>query len=351
MTGKPGWDSKRNLSDEARSKRKRLLTATLVTCVAGAFLGGVFHTLFLARGRVAQMQAHSTYDAKKPDEVAKHVQAAGEYLDAITRKQGGVSTYTVASAEALLRDDLWKRLAKKVTVPAGNFIMGTDRPESDIQDRPRHKVYVKAFKIDKYPITNAQYALFVAETGHKAPSSWKQGSIPKGEELRPVTNVFWQDAMDFCTWSDGGTLPTEAQWEKAARGTDARRWPWGNRMTPKLLNTYNNYGRPTSVFTHMKGASPYGAIDMAGNVSEWVKNDFKPYQGSSAPSSMFIPKGDHGAYITSEHYKALRGGSWKSDPFSTTTYHRNYAMAGDSSDFIGFRCAYPVKKTAQKGKE
>lgn len=346
MAEKGKWNAKNGLSEGARQKRRRLLTATLVTCVAGAFLGGVFHTLFLAKGRVQQMRDHSTYNANAPKEVAEHEQAAGEFFDAVTRQHDHVSTYTVAQAEAILRDALWKRLAQTVTVPAGEFIMGTDRPESDIQDRPRHKVNVASFRIDKFPVTNAQYALFVAVTAHKAPSSWKQGAITKGDELRPVTNVYWQDAMDYCTWV-GGTLPTEAQWEKAARGTDGRRWPWGNRMSPKLLNTYNNYGRPTSVFTHMQGASPYGAIDMAGNVSEWVKNDFKPYPGSSAPSSMFIPKGTHGAYKAIEHYKALRGGSWKSDPFSTTTYHRNYTMAGDASDFIGFRCAYPLKKKSR----
>jgi len=348
MAVKAQWDSKK-IDPKSRERRRRLWMATLVTCVAGAFLGGVFHTLFLAKGRVGEMQAHSTYDAKAPSEVAKHVQAAGEFIDAATRGQN-VSIYSVAGAEGLLSDALWKQLGQRVEVPAGPFIMGTDRPESDIQDRPRHTVTTGAYRINKFPVTNAQYALFVAETGHKAPTSWKDGAIPKGFNLHPVTNVDWQDATDYCVWSDkGGALPTEAQWEKAARGTDGRRWPWGDRMSPKMLNTYNNYGRTTSVLKHMDGASPYGAVDMAGNVSEWVKNDFKPYPGSSAPASMFIPKDTEGSYKTLEHYKALRGGSWKSDPFSTATYHRNYAMAGDASDFIGFRCAFPAN--AGKGKK
>jgi iron(II)-dependent oxidoreductase len=112
-------------------------------------------------------------------------------------------------------------------------------------------------------------------------------------------------------------------------------------MSPKLLNTYNTIGSTSSVFAHQTNASPYGAVDMAGNVSEWVINDFTPYPGSSAPTSMFIAKQDK-ELGTVEHYKAIRGGSWKSDPFSTTTYHRNYAMEGDASDFIGFRCVYPA---------
>ena len=327
------------MTPEGRVRRKRLLVATLVTCVAGAFLGGAIHVVFLAAGRVEQMREHSTYDATSTHEVAKHIQAAGEFVDETTR--GKVSTYTVARAESLLRDDLWKRLAQEVRVSAGDFIMGTDRPESDIQDRPRHIAHTAAFAIDKFPVTNAQYALFVAETGHRAPAHWKQGSIPKGFELHPVVMVYWQDAMDYCTWA-GKRLPSEAEWEKAARGTDGRRWPWGGRMNPKLLNTYNNNGRTTSVLAHLKGASPYGAVDMAGNVAEWVADDFKPYPGSHAPPSMFIPK-QSDAYGAPERYKPLRGGSWKSDPFSTSTYHRTYAMAGDAGNFVGFRCAHETK--------
>ncbi len=334
-----------NLTPEGRRHRKRLLTATLVTCVAGTFIVGAIHTVFLASGRVEQMRAHSTYDARIKTEVAKHIQAAGEFVDETTR--GKVSTYTVAGAESLLRDDLWKKLAQEVDVPAGNFIMGTDRPESDIQDQPGHTVHTGAYRIDKFPVTNAQYALFVAETGHRAPAHWKQGAIPKGFELHPVVMVYWQDAADYCTWA-GKRLPGEAEWEKAARGVDGRRWPWGNHMNPKLLNTYNNHGRTTSVLAHPEGASPYGAVDMAGNVAEWVADDFRSYPGSHAPASMFMP-GQSDSYGTPEHYKPLRGGSWKSDPFSTATYHRNYALAGDAGDFVGFRCAHELQGSRQTG--
>ena len=339
MARQAGWSPK-DISENALRRRRRYITSTLITMVAGAFLAGVFHTLFLASGRVAQMRHHAGYDAGNQIEVNKHIQAAGEFVDAATRAKDNVSVYNVAAAEGLLPDTDWKSLAEKVSVPAGSFIMGTSRPEADIQDQPQHAVDVKAFRIDKYPVTNAQYALFIAEVAHKAPSSWPRGAIPQGFKLHPVVNVYWQDAMDYCAWS-GGSLPTEAQWEKAARGTDGRRWPWGNRMSPKLLNTYNNVGTTSPVFAHMDNVSPYGAIDMAGNVSEWVANDFAPYPGSTAPTSMFIAKQDK-EFGTIEHYKAIRGGSWKSDPFSTATYHRNYAMRGDASDFIGFRCVYPA---------
>jgi len=320
----------------ARKRRRHVLLITLTTCIAGAFLGGAIHTIWLAAGRVDQMRHHSTYDATSKAEVAKHLQAAGEFLDDTTRNTG-VATYTVARAESLLRDDLWQQLAEQVAVPAGSFIMGTDRADSDEQDGPKHTAATGAYRIDKFPVTNAQYAMFVAETAHKAPSHWKGGVIPKGFELHPVVMVTWQDASDYCTWA-GKRLPSEEEWEKAARGTDGRRWPWGNRMDPKLLNTYNTRGTTSSVLAHMKGASPYGVIDMAGNVSEWTAGDFKPYKGSQAPTSMFLAD-QSGGYGAAEHYKTLRGGSWKSDPFSTATYHRSYALYGDASNYVGFRCA------------
>jgi formylglycine-generating enzyme required for sulfatase activity len=345
MARQIGWDAQK-ISEGALIRRRRFISTVLITCVAGAFLAGVFHTLFLAKGRVGQMRVHAGYDAMSQSEVTQHIQAAGEFVDAAHRRTDNVSVYNVEAAASLVKDNIWQQLAQKVSVPAGPFLMGSSLPESDTQDKPEHTATVKAFRIDKFPVTNAQYALFIAEVAHMAPSSWPNGAIPVGYKLHPVVNVYWQDAMDYCTWA-GGTLPTEAQWEKAARGTDGRRWPWGNRMSPKMLNTYNSVGSTSSVFAHMNNASPYGAVDMAGNVDEWVENDFVPYPGSSAPTSMFIAKQDK-ELGTVEHYKAIRGGSWKSDPFSTTTYHRNYAMRGDASDFIGFRCVYPAQASAKE---
>ena len=341
---------RKDTSPLARKRRKHLILVTLTACVAGAFLGGAIHTLWLAAGRVDQMRHHATYDANSPNEVSKHVQAAGEFFDATTRNSG-VSIYTIARVESLVKDDVWKRLAGQVSVPSGIFMMGTNRPESDLQDRPRHTSRTNAFSIDKFPVTNAQYAMFTTETAHKVPSYWKNGVIPKGFALHPVVLVTWQDAANYCTWV-GKHLPTEAEWEKAARGTDGRRWPWGNHMNPEMLNTYNTRGTTTSVFAHMDGASPYGAVDMAGNVSEWTADDFKPYKGSQAPTSMFLIDQSASKYGAAEHYKVIRGGSWKSDPFSTSTYHRSYAMYGDASNFIGFRCAIPksVKKSATEHK-
>ncbi len=158
--------------------------------------------------------------------------------------------------------------------------MGTNFDRADPQDHPQHTVRLPEYRIDKYLVTNAQYARFLAATGHRPPSTWKNGRIQDGQLLYPVTLVNWYDASAYAHWA-GKRLPTEAEWEKAARGTDGRRWPWGNTMDPKRLNTYYNVGSATNVDTYKNGVSPYGVFDMAGNVSEWVEDDFLPYDGAA----------------------------------------------------------------------
>jgi len=292
-----------------------------------------------------------------------HVRAAGEDIALHARHERDkvaaaalAKGYTIEEARALLPPEQWQELDAMATIPAGPFPMGTDFERADAQDRPQHSVTLPEYRIDRYLVTNAQYARFVAETGHRPPSSWKEGRIPPGELLQPVTLVNWYDARAYAHWA-GKRLPTEAEWEKAARGTDARRWPWGNAMDPKRLNTYYNVGSATSVDTYKNGVSPYGVYDMAGNVSQWIEDDFLPYAGTDAPAEVF--QGKVAKMVTPEdramklseqipvklHYKVLRGGSWKSDPFSTASYHRSYDWPNYASDFFGFRCAADAATT------
>jgi formylglycine-generating enzyme required for sulfatase activity len=186
----------------------------------------------------------------------------------------------IAAAEALgrLGDP---RLADMVAIPAGEFIMG----EGDEQ----HRVFVDAFKISKYPVTNMQYQTFVAATGHRAPGHWSEGAYPPNKANHPVVNVSWDDAVAYCQWLSEATgkecrLPTEAEWEKAA-GWDAeqgvkRTYPWGDEFDVSLCNmAESGIGDTTPVGVYPGGASPYGVMDMAGNVWEWMATESEGEKG------------------------------------------------------------------------
>lgn len=338
-----------------RAKRKRYLIATVVTCVALAMLGGSWHVINLGAGRMEEMRSKATYDVSN---VHTRIRAAGEEA---VRRAGetavAVEVYRPQEAEALLTPAQWREVETMVDIPGGEFIMGTNHERADVQNHPQHRATLPAYRIDKYPVTNAQYARFVAATGHRPPAGWSGGKIPPGQALHPVTLVSWYDAASYAKWA-GKRLPTEQEWEHAARGTDGRRWPWGETMDAGRLNTYYNVGSTTPVTQYPNGASPYGVMDMAGNVSEWTANDLQPYPGSDAPADLFKGKTAVAAsaqdrslkvvdLVTNDkRYKAMRGGSWKSDPFSTATYHRNYSLPHYASDFFGFRCAQDIKEAA-----
>ncbi len=339
------------ITPEQRKHKQRVLAATVITCIAIAMVAGTLHVVKLGANRMNDMRDRATYDL---DDMPNRLRAAGEDIIRHQRheeKKQAEATYAWNELESLLRPEQWAMLEEMVKIPAGSFPMGTDSPRANAQDRPQHEVFVDDFFIDKYPVTNAEYARFVVATKRRPPLDWDDGVIPDGKYLHPVTMVSWYDAQAFCRW-EMKRLPYEEEWEKAARGTDGRRWPWGNKIDPKRLNTYYYVGSTTEVTRYKEGVSPYGVFDMAGNVSEWTASDFDPYEGSDAPRDLFVPKvmaessdpSDRGRGLAEQVevlgvYKVRRGGSWKSDPFSTSTYHRNYSMPHYASNFFGFRCA------------
>jgi len=343
------------LSPAERQKRQRYLAATVITCIAAAVVFGVIHVVKLGANRMADMKDRATYDLADMDD---HLRAAGEdiarHRDHETLKKAQ-KVYQWSELEALLTPEQWQELDAMVSIPAGDFLMGTDSERSDKYNRPQHSVYLPEYKIDKYPVTHAEFAKFVVATQHRPPLDWADGNIPDGKTQYPVTMVTWFDAVDYCSWKEK-RLPTEAEWEKAARGTDGRRWPWGNQMDASRLNTYYNVGSSNVVTTYKTGVSPYGVFDMAGNVSEWTSSDFLPYEDSIASADLFQPKKMQAKTADDRNmkvadlvpvegvYKVRRGGSWKSDPFSTSSYHRNFSMPYYASDFFGFRCAVSANK-------
>jgi eukaryotic-like serine/threonine-protein kinase len=215
-------------------------------------------------------------------------------------------------------------------IKSGSFMMGTDDPDARPEWRPAHGVTVPDFVMDLNEVTNEEYFRFVKQTGHAAPPHWKDGNFPKGETKLPVYNVSWFDAREYAAWA-GKRLPTEAEWEYAARGTDNRIYPWGNQWFDELSNSgEDNRQKPVAVGSFPRGASPFGIFDLAGNVAEWVADDFNLYPGSTAKP---LPG-----------YKVYRGGSYRFPKHELLTTTRWSEVATEKVPYIGFRCAKDVSK-------
>jgi formylglycine-generating enzyme required for sulfatase activity len=253
-----------------------------------------------------------------------------------------------------------------LTVPAGEFLMGCDQTNPGSiacanKDTPLHPVYLEAYAIDKYEVTNLQYRACVdagacerpRKTGsHKRTSYFYDANY----DYFPVLYVSWWNAQDYCKWVDK-RLPTEAEWEKATRGViDTRAWPWGNEFSDcsRLNNTLDMVddeeivcvGETTQVGSYPSGASPYGAMDMSGNVFEWVYDNYDEYYYRRAP--YYNPMGpDKSKDPDDEPFFVIRGGSYRPRWSYPRTFHRHWGHHGDRvggdapyyrNDQVGFRC-------------
>ncbi len=236
-----------------------------------------------------------------------------------------------------------------IRVPAGPFTMGSDQEDTEgktaefgmvkplYQDEhPSHTVMLPTYFIDRLEITIEQYAKFIAATSARPPGDWKKGKPPAGRDNYPASGMNWYDADRYCAWV-GKQLPTEAEWEKAARGPNAFVFPWGNEFDPKKANTGGsglNDLAPVGSFP--QGRSPYGVEDMAGNVWEWTADWYQPYPGSRYQSDAFGQK-----------TKVLRGGSWGgAGHYALSYFYRTSHRLNSEPEFgfpdAGFRC---VKRT------
>ena len=218
-----------------------------------------------------------------------------------------------------------------IEIPAGSFTMGSD--DGDPEDSPAHEVDLPAFEMDKFEVTNADYAAFAKVTGYVTYAeqqgfrSWRdEGGT--GEDNHPVVVVTWDDATAYCEWL-GKRLPTEAEWEKAVRGTDGRVFPWGNEWDPNKANVKERGLRGTAaVGSFGAGASPYGIDDMTGNVWEWTTDWYQPYPGNAVGDPYY-----------GEKFRVTRGGGWFDVEPQATTFNRNAAdPSKTANDDLGFRC-------------
>ena len=205
-----------------------------------------------------------------------------------------------------------------------------------------HPVRLSPFRITRYPVTNAQYRRFVEEAGKTPPRHWDDGEIPHGKENHPVVYVSWNDAEAYCTWltrrvaaGTGGTvrLPTEAQWEYAARKTDSRLYPWGNDdPTDEHANFEKKVGDTTPVDRYPDGATPEGVYDLAGNVWEWCADWYGPYPDHEMPPDPGGPESGSG--------RVLRGGSFNYGAHNLPAAYRMYNPPENDLDNVGFRVVW-----------
>jgi len=221
-----------------------------------------------------------------------------------------------------------------VYVPAGNFSMGSNNGAED--EQPVHTITLDAYWIDRTEVTNGMYALCVQAGDCQPPpysDSYTRSSYYGNSHYAdyPVIYVDWNNAGAYCGWA-GRRLPTEAEWEKAARGTDGRTYPWGyGSPNSSRLNYNENVGDTTAVGKYPSGASPYGALDMAGNVWEWVADwyDAGYYEGSPASNPQGLPLGSN---------RVLRGGSLNNDEDGVRSAFRQWINPSVNVNSFGFRC-------------
>jgi formylglycine-generating enzyme required for sulfatase activity len=242
--------------------------------------------------------------------------------------QADKTPVTQASSTTAKESTVIKPPAGMAYVPGGAFMMGRD--DGDEYERPAHNVSVKPFFIDLNEVTRDQYRDFINKTGHAPPANWGGKTFPNGTGSWPVTDVTWDDANAYAKWA-GKRLPTEEEWEFAARGTDNRRYPWGNDWQGGNANADEAPKSFADVGSH-KGASPYGETDMVGNAWEWTASKLAAYPGGRLSGSI---SGDA---------RIIRGGSYtESREEATTTYRRGYPARGNYDyQNTGFRCAKDV---------
>jgi formylglycine-generating enzyme required for sulfatase activity len=228
-----------------------------------------------------------------------------------------------------------------VNIPAGPFIRGSAPGEGRLDEQPQRKIYVNSFAIDKYEVSNAHYRAFLEETLHKPPFNvYGSGPLASEEGINdlPVVQVTWHDAVDYCFWA-GKRLPTEAEWEKAARGNDNRIYPWGNEAPTgervQFEGEWDGKNTLKKVKSFPEGQSSSGVFQLSGNVREWTQDWYDAEYYPNAPDKN--PRGPETGIL-----KVIRGGSWRSFDTDLRVTSRGKGGFALKTHGIGFRCARDI---------
>lgn len=288
----------------------------------------VFIVPFLVLASFA-LGAIALYKIPSPISDALHRQARRLRAEAASREGGPGLPVQPEAARVSEVDGM-----TQVFVPAGDFLMGTDVKKEAQKNRPLHRVTLPGFWIDQTEVTNEMYAKCVAQ--QRCPPPFSEEFNPYYGKAKyenyPVVYISWEGADKYCRWA-GRRLPSEAEWEKAARGTDGRNYPWGNEPPSMSLANYDNaIGEPVEVGRYPLGASPYGALNMAGNVREWVADWFHEffYLSGLNDNPLGPPSGG---------MKSLRGGSYLDDENEIRVFNRFFHAPASPGINRGFRCA------------
>ena len=240
-----------------------------------------------------------------------------------------------------------------ILISAGDFIMGTDKVDKEnthlkigsvkplyLDQHPMRKIYLEEFYIDKYEVTNQEYKIFLDKSGYdELPGHWENGSYIDGTEMHPVTHITWRESLTYALWAKK-TLPSEAQWEKAARGSEGLIYPWGNDYQKGKSNIDIHGLRALAKGgSYPDDVSPYGVYDMAGNVMEWTLDWYMPYPGNTYNNPRF-----------GKVLKVLRGnGFQKAGHYFLDAYRYSFSRTeADPNEYfenVGFRCVTLVKSS------
>lgn len=296
---------------------------------------GLWIQIFLDyRRQLGQMLPLAQESTERREELHERIKA----LDQMIEDEGAASGQLEAHVEELeeRRQRLQRRvnLAEMVRIDSASFEMGC-RTEAQMDpqedEKPPHMVQLDAYYLDRFEVTNMAYREFIEATGHRVPSHWRNRAFPEHLAKHPVVNVSWHDAQAYAAWICK-RLPTEAEWEHAARGGQGTTYPWGNACTAERANYDNPQRKTTPVDAYEGGKSAFGIWDMCGNVGEWVSDWYAADYYTHSPESN--PQGP-----STGTERVYRGGAYQGNKVDIRALKRQATAPHISQDYIGFRCA------------